>query len=255
MSLIPGGLNWLVVLGWLLSTATVRAASIDLTQTHFKLLSQDGSAVIGRATFEVVVQNGRRELVQGKYQFNNGEYDIDQDWLELRSRSTLPLLLRYRHAFFHSNGVPDRLSQADLKSGAASCTTYTNGHAATESAKLTFSADTYAGPAVMLPIRDFIRRGSQARAAFRDFTCAPGPKLYVVRIVVERGARWSLYPGELVEADITPELGWINSLVFPFVPKIRLWFNQAKGCDLIGAESSRYYKGLHFIMVNERSSR
>ena len=99
-SLIPGGLNWLVVLGWLLSTATVRAASIDLTQTHFKLLSQDGSAVIGRATFEVVVQNGRRELVQGKYQFNNGEYDIDQDWLELRSRSTLPLLLRYRHAFF-----------------------------------------------------------------------------------------------------------------------------------------------------------
>jgi hypothetical protein len=150
--------------------------------------------------------------------------------------------------------VPDRLSEVELRSGAASCTIYANGHAATESAKLTFPSDTYAGPAVLLPIRDFIRRGSQAKASFRDFTCAPGPKLYLVRIVVERRAHWPLYPGELVEADITPEFGWANNLVSPFVPKIRLWFNPAKGYDLIGAESSRYYKGLHFIMVREGSS-
>jgi hypothetical protein len=89
VSLIVARINWLMVLGWLSST-TLGAASIDPTQAHFKLLSQDGSAVIGRAIFWVVMQNDRHELAQGKYQFNNGEYDIDQDWLELRSLLRCP---------------------------------------------------------------------------------------------------------------------------------------------------------------------
>src|SRR5438132_330596 len=150
----------MVVLGALSGSATVTPASSDFPPTDFKLLSADGSVVIGRAHFKMTRRSGGRALVQGKYQYTNGEYDIDEDWLETRADAHLPTLLSYRHVFFHADGSLDRVNQADLKSGQASCSIYVNGEAKTLNAQLTFSADTYAGPAVTLPIRNFIRRGS-----------------------------------------------------------------------------------------------
>jgi hypothetical protein len=151
------------------------AASVDFPPADFKLLSADGSVTIGHAHFKIAARTSGHALVQGKYQFSNGEYDVDEDWLEIRPNAELPILLNYRHAFFHADGSLDRVNAADLKSGQASCTTYVNGQAKTETAKLAL-ADTYAGPAETLPIRDFIRRRSTGSGEFRDFSCAPVPK-------------------------------------------------------------------------------
>ncbi len=231
------------------------AASLDFPPTDFKLLSADGSVVIGRAHFKMAARSSGRALVQGEYQYTNGEYDIDEDWLEIRADAYLPTLLSYRHAFFHADGSLDRVNEADLKSGRASCSIYVNGEAKTLNAKLTFPADTYAGPAVTLPIRNFIRRGSAESAEFRDFSCAPGPKVYLVKTSIERPAQWTLYPGKLVQVDIKPDFGLLDILVAPFLPKIRLWFDPAKDFELVGAESARYYRGLNFIMVRELAVR
>jgi hypothetical protein len=248
-------LRWIVVLGALSGFTTVAAASLDFPPTDFKLLSADGSIVIGRAHFKIAARSSGRALVQGEYQYTAGEYDIDEDWLEMPRAADLPRLLSYRHAFFHANGSLDRVNEADLKSGQASCTIYVNGEAETQKAQLTFPADTYAGPAVALPIRNFIRRGSTESAEFHDFSCAPGPKIYLVKASIERPAQWTLYPGKLVQVDIKPEFGLLDILVAPFLPKIRLWFDPAEDFELVGAESSRYYTGLNFIMVRELAAR
>jgi hypothetical protein len=255
IALIAATLRWMVVLGALSGSATVTAASLDFPATDFKLLSADRSVVIGRAHFEMAARSSGRTLLQGKYQYTNGEYDIDENWFELGPDAQLPTLLSYRHAFFHADGSLDRLNEADLKSGQASCSIYVNGEAKTLNAKLTFPADTYAGPAVTLPIRNFIRRGSTEGAEFRDFSCSPGPKIYLVNASIERPAQWTLYPGELVQVDIKPDFGLLDILVAPFLPKIRLWFDPAEDFELVGAESSRYYRGLHFIMVRELAVR
>jgi hypothetical protein len=233
----------------------VTAAPLDFPPTDFKLLSADASVVIGRAHFRMAARRSGRALVQGKYQYTNGEYDIDEDWLEIRPDAHLPTLLSYRHAFFHADGSLDRLNEADLRSGQASCSIYVNGQAKTLTAKLRFPADTYAGPAATLPIRNFIRRGSAESAQFRDFSCAPGPKIYLVNAFIERPAQWTLYPGKLVQVDIKPDFGLLDILVAPFLPKIRLWFDPAKEFELVGAESARYYRGLNFIMVQELAVR
>jgi hypothetical protein len=248
-------LRWIVVLEALSGSATVTAASLDFPPTDFKLLSADGLVVIGRAHFKMAARSSGRALVQGKYQYTNGEYDIDEDWLEIRPDARLPTLLSYRHAFFHADGSLDRVNEADLKSGQASCSVYVNGEAKTLNAKLTFSADTYAGPAVTLPIRNFIRRGSTESAEFRVFSCAPGPKVYLLKASIERPAQWTLYPGKLVQVAIKPDFGLLDILVAPFLPKIRLWFDPAKDFELVGVESSRYYRGLNFIMVRELAVR
>jgi hypothetical protein len=241
-------LSGVVALSALSAATMVSAASVDFPPADFKLLSADGSVTIGQAHFKIAARTSGRALVQGKYQFSNGEYDVDEDWLEIRPNAELPTLLNYRHAFFHADGSLERVNEADLKSGHASCTTYVNGQAKTETAKLAL-ADTYAGPAETLPIRDFIRRRSTGSGEFRDFSCAPGPRIFLLRASIERPAHWTLYSGELVRVDIKPDVGWLDILVAPFLPKIRLWFDPAKEFELVGAESSRYYGGLNFILV------
>ena len=101
---IVATLRWIVVLEALSGSATVTAASLDFPPTDFKLLSADGLVVIGRAHFKMAARSSGRALVQGKYQYTNGEYDIDEDWLEIRPDARLPTLLSYRHAFFHADG-------------------------------------------------------------------------------------------------------------------------------------------------------
>jgi hypothetical protein len=248
-------LRCVAVLGGFFNAAAAWGAPIDFPPTDFKLLSADASAEIGRARFEIVARTSGRILVQGKYQFTNGEYDIDEDWLEMGPGMNLPVVLNYKHTFFQRDGSPDRVSQADFKSGQAGCTIYVNGRADIQTAKLAFPPDTYAGPAVMLPVREFIRRGSAERPGLHVFSCAPAPKIYLVRASIARNAEWSFYHGKLVQVDIEPDFGRLEILLAPFLPKIRLWFDPVKDFELVGAESSRYYRGLKFIMVRHPAAR
>jgi hypothetical protein len=244
-------LRCLAILAGLSTLALRHHVSADLSPAWFKLLSSDGSRVIGSAHFEA--EEGAKEnlVIRGTYNFANGEYDIDEVWLDTRPTVPLPVLLRYRHSFFHADGSLDRASEADSTTGRASCSTYVNGKPQTVSEKLSFPADTYAGPAILLPIQDFLRRGSAGSAGFHDFHCAPGPKIYAISISVQPPGRWELYPGESLELDIQPDFGEFNIFVAPFVPKVRLWFDPARHFELVGAETARYYRGLPFIMVRK----
>src|SRR5437588_9472709 len=115
-------LSWVVALSALSAATMARAASVDFPPADFKLLSADGSVMIGHAHFKIAARTSGHALVQGKYQFSNGEYDVDEDWLVIRPNAELPILLNYRHAFFRADGSLDRVTEADLKSGQASCT-------------------------------------------------------------------------------------------------------------------------------------
>ena len=69
----------IVLLGVLSSSVIASAASVDFPPTDFKVLSADGMVALGRAHFKLAAQSGGRALVEGKYQFTNGEYDVDED--------------------------------------------------------------------------------------------------------------------------------------------------------------------------------
>jgi hypothetical protein len=238
-----------VILVGLFASASGHVASIDPSSASFKLLSSDGSQEIGKADFETSKTPGET-VVRGRYIYTNGEYDVDEVWLVQRSRASLPALSKYRHSFFHADGSLDRVSEADLQSGQASCSVYINGKPQTNSAKLNFPQDTYAGPAVSLPIRDFLR-GSKTSAAFHNFHCGPGPKVYAVKVSAQQLEHWKFYPGESLEVDVQPDFGRLNVLIAPFVPKVRLWFDPTRDFELVGAQTARYYKGLEFLMVPE----
>ena len=244
-------LRCLVILAGLSALALRRQAASDLSPAWFKLLSSDGSQVIGTAHFEMAERTDGTLVVRGKYEFANGEHDVDEVWLASLPNTDLPALLRYRHSFFHADGSLERISEADSRTGQASCSIYVNGKPQTDSAKLDFPSDTYAGPAVSLPIRDFLRRGSIGSSGFHDFHCAPGPKIYAISVSVQPRAHWEFYPGESLEVDVKPDFGQFNILVALFVPKVRLWFDPARHFEMVGAETARYYKGLPFIMVRK----
>jgi len=244
-------LRCLVILAGLSALALRHQATSDLSPAWFKLLSSDGSQVIGTANFEMVDRTDGTLVIRGKYNFANGKYDVDEVWLASRPNAELPTLVRYRHSFFNADGSPDRISEADSRTGQASCSIYVNGKSQTESAKLNFPSDTYAGPAVSLPIRDFLRRGSTGNLGFHDFHCAPGPKIYALSVSVQPRAHWELYPGQSLEVDVKPDFGQFNVFVALFVPKVRLWFDPTRHFELVGAETARYYKGLPFVMVRK----
>jgi hypothetical protein len=229
-------LTWLAVLGAFFRPAAARGASAEFLPTEYKLLSADGSRVIGQARFRIAARASGRELVQGRYRFNDGEYDVDEDWLEMQPGDRLPTLLTYKHVFFHPDGSFDRVSEADIERGRASCTIYVDRRPETQSAQLAFPPDVYAGPALILPIRHLVYSGSKKKANFHAFTCAPGPKIYAISGSIKSAVDWRLYAGKVVEVDIQPDFGPLNFIVASFLPTIRLWFDPAKDFELVGVE-------------------
>jgi hypothetical protein len=73
----------IVTIGLIVATPIPRA-KFGIPSAEFKLLSADGSTLIGRARFAMVQRTPEQELLQVKYQFINGEYDIDEDSVQLQ---------------------------------------------------------------------------------------------------------------------------------------------------------------------------
>ena len=98
---------------------------------------------------------------------------------------------------------------------------------------------------------DFSRTGGDGAESvtFHDFNCIPGPQLLKVTASSSPPAPWTYYPGELVRVNVEPDFGWINVVISPFLPRIQAWFDPREGWFFVGGESSRYYKGLKYMMV------
>jgi hypothetical protein len=85
----------------------------------------------------------------------------------------------------------------------------------------------------------------------KALNCIPKPRLIAVKARVQKPSRWSHYPGQTVEVDITPDLGWLDVLVAPFLPRLRAWFDPSDHWAFAGGEFSRFFRGPRIILVRE----
>jgi hypothetical protein len=226
----------------------------DFPDTNYTVRSIDGVHIIGDAHFAITEAGGGLKTVRGEYRFFDGEYDIDDSTLRPGVGARLPTLVRTRHTFFLSGGTLDRESHVDVAAGTGECTIYTNGKPQVSGAKFRFPSDTFAGDAVVLPLRRFVESGANGSTSFHAFNCIPGPKLLKVTVTARPPAAWDYYPGNLVQVDVKPDFGWINVVIAPFLPEIRAWFDPSEGTFFVGCETARYYKGLKYLMVRSRSA-
>jgi hypothetical protein len=238
----------------LIAATPISPAAFGIPSPDFTLLSANGSTVIGRVRFALVQRTSQHAVVQAKYQFASGEYDIDEDSVRLQPNKT-STLIKYKHSYFHPDGSVDRVNEADFVSGTASCIQYLNGRPKAENAKLSFPDDTYAGPLMIVPIRDYIQSSSREAGAFHYFSCIPRPRIYRIMIAVQRHVHWSLYGGELDKVDLQPDFGLLGFLLSRAVPSTELWFDSADHLGLIGVKTYSYYKGLEFIMLRSLTGR
>jgi len=54
---------------------------------------------------------------------------------------------------------------------------------------------------------------------------------------------------DLVRLDMQPDLGVLNLLLAPFMPKMDAWFNPNDNWNYVGGEFDRYFRGPHVLTV------
>lgn len=238
-----------------LSAALADAAAFDFPPSDFKILNAAGTQVIGHGHYEIVPTNAGHATALGENRFNDGEYDIERDDLELRGGNQIPRMLTFEHTFFNADGTLQRVNKANFQTGLASCTEYENGHPRAQSAHLQFPADTFAGAAIVLPLQDKLRQGASTEIVLHDFNCIPEPEILKVAAYAQAPSKWVHFPGEIVQVDVKPDFGWLNPILSIFLPEIRAWFSPSGDWRFVGGRFSRYYRGPEIILVlipNER---
>jgi hypothetical protein len=215
----------------------------------FEVLNATGTNVVGYSRYELSREHDLL-IGRGAAHFKNGQYDVEYDMLEPRSDQP-PALLTLDHKFYNADGSIEREITADFRTGQATCTRYQNGVAQTDSAKLDFTPDSYGGSTVILPLQQDLAQGDKGPIKLRALNCIPKPRLITVEATVRKPSHWSHYPGQTVEVDIKPDLGWLNVLVAPFLPELRAWFDPSDNWAFAGGEFSRYFRGPRILLVRE----
>jgi hypothetical protein len=222
----------------------------SLGALSFKVLNREGTEVIGHSHYELSRGADNLLIGRGQARFNNGEYDVEYDTLQTRADNA-PAMLTVDHKFYNADGSMQREIAADFRTGQASCTRYQSGIAQSDSAKLDFTPDSYGGSAVVLPLEQYLAQGSSEPIKLHALNCIPKPRLIAVTAQVKEPSRWSHYPGQTVEVDIKPDFGWLNTVLAPFVPELRAWFDPSDNWTLAGGEFSRYFRGPRIMLVRE----
>jgi len=157
-------------------------------------------------------------------------------------------MVAYEHTFYKPGGALFLESKVNFRTGETECISYDGGKPKVASATFSFSRDSYAGAAMVLPLLNAIRRGDEASMTLTDVVCAPGPRMVKVRTRMLPPSHWNDYPHAVVRADIKPDLGWLNYVLAPFMPEMHIWVDRADGGQLVGAQFSRYYRGPEIIL-------
>jgi hypothetical protein len=187
-----------------------------------KILSSSGKT-IGMSRFTVVDEN-TKEKVAGESRYTSGEHDNEVVWLKLTRGASAPPLESYEHWFFDAHNSPFLHDTLNVRTGIATCTSYSGSQPYVQKSQLAIPADTYAGAAELVKVMDDLRRGNR-QITFHAFACVPGPRIFAIKASVPaRTERWSFYPGDLVRLDMKPDLGLLNVIIAPFVPKMDAWF-------------------------------
>ena len=216
----------------------------------FEVYNADATELIGHSHYELSRGDNNLLIGHGEARFNNGEHDVEYDTLEERADQP-PAMLTIDHKFYNADGSMQREISADFHSGQASCTRYQNGAAETDTTILDFTSDSYGGSAVILPLEQYLAEGSSEPIKMRALNCIPKPRLIAVEAQVQKPSRWSHYPGQTVEVDIRPDLGWLNAVVAPFMPRLRAWFDPSDNWSMAGGQFARYFRGPRIMLVRE----
>ena len=224
------------------------ANSGDLGALQLKILSPDGEQTIGSTRFMVVRDNSTEEI-KGETRYLNGEHDSESERLYVGNPDFAPRLDTYEHSFFNADGTLHMVDTLDTKSGVATCTSYAAGSMRVRKSRLDVPADSFAGASELMMVVSSLRKGMR-EIKFHAFACVPGPEIFSVQASLpDRTEHWPLYPGDLVRLDMRPDLGALNLLLAPFLPKIDAWFNPNDNWNYVGGEFDRYFRGPHVLTV------
>jgi hypothetical protein len=232
------------------AAATVNLQEMLASPVDLTVYSPDRKTVIGHAHF-TVKQSGETVEILGDTRYLDGQRDWEQVLLQYHRPNPLPLLKSFQANYLNSNGSPQLIEKANVESGAASCRWSNQYDDSYYEDTLDFPSDTYVGAASVVPLQYGLKVGDQT-VTFHVFDCAPKPNVYTIDAKLEDGvARWSMYPGELAQMGLTPDLGWLNYVAKPFIPDISVWFNPRKGFQYIGTAKDRFYRGESLVLVRK----
>ena len=229
--------------------AIASTGSFDFPPSNFNIMDADGTRVIGHAHYEVTRGSNGYATVLGENRFDDGEYDTERDRLELGGGDQIPRMITFEHAFFNANGTPQRIGKANFQTGGASCIQYENGQPVVRTTVLQFPPDTFAGAAIVIPLKGDLRRGERDGIDLHDFNCMPGPRILKVKAYPRPPSEWAYFPGEVIQVDIKPDFGWLNFVAEFFVPEIRAWFSPSDDWRFIGGKFTRFYKGPEVVLA------
>ncbi|MGH7778364.1 MAG: hypothetical protein ACREQR_00845 [Candidatus Binataceae bacterium] len=224
------------------AVAAPEATLLGFSSADFQIVDPASHAVIGTARYAVMRQGSGISL-RGDDRYASGQYDFERDRFDTPIGG-LPVLTSADHYFFLANGAPEFQSNYDLKSGLASCTDFRSHPPVTRTAQIFPPPDTWAGASVMIPIQEFLRRGGTGTLDTHVFNCAPGPKIFAVKVTITQTQSESpLFRPGAVEVDVKPDFGWLNLIAAPFIPHLHAWFDPSHDWEFVGATLARFYKG------------
>jgi hypothetical protein len=226
------------------------ASAFDFRTIQLQILSPDGKQAIGSTRFLFSRDNSTEEI-KGETRYTNGEHDNENERLYVGKPDSTPRLETYEHSFFNADDTLHMVDRLDAKSGHASCTSYSAGKINTRTSQLEVPADSFAGASELMIVIGSLRQGIR-EIRFHAFACVPGPRIFSVETSLsDRSEHWLLYPGNLVRLDMQPDLGPLNFLLAPFMPKMDAWFNPSDNWNYVGGEFDRYFRGPHVVTVRE----
>lgn len=231
------------------------AGPFDFSPSDFEIMNADGTQVIGHGHYEVTPDGKGNATALGEDHFNDGQYDLERDVLELRGDNQVPRLITFEHTFFNANGMLQREGKANFQTGLTSCMQYENGQPVVRSMMLSFPADTFAGAAIIIALKGDLLRGKKNGLVLHDFNCMPGPKILKVEAYPQPPSGWAHFPGKVVRVDIKPDFGWLSFVAALFVPEIRTWFSPSDEWRFVGAKFTRFYKGPEIILARVPKTR
>lgn len=234
---------------------SLSANALSFPPTDFAILNPDTGVAIGRSRYRVDSTSDGATL-DGENGYFDGQTDVETAHLELDAAGQQPRQVEFDHTFYNADKSILMRAHVDLKSGAATCIDNSSGQVSTQSATLSFPADTWAGASIVIPIQDILRAGVKgASRRLHVFNCAPSPKIFAINVNVDPGsAVWTSYGAEALRVEVRPDFGWLNVIIAPFVPKLHAWFDPNDGWAFVGDEAARYYKGPKIMLVKTRDS-
>jgi hypothetical protein len=224
------------------------ATLLGFSSADFEILDPADSSVIGHARY-AVSKEGDGIALHGDDRYTSGQYDFETDRFATPP-GALPILTSADHYFFLANGAPEFQSNFDVKSGLATCIDFRSQPPKRETTQLKTPPDTWMGASVMVPIQEFLRRGGSGTLQMHVFSCAPGPKIFPVRVsITEAETHSPLSRPGVVEVDFKPDFGWLNLLAAPFIPHLNAWFDPTHDWDFTGAALARFYQGPNILLA------